>query len=68
MDATLLRAGATTHLTILAVALLASAAIVAVGINARTEHLPTIHATADSIVVTAGQPSIYAGQEVPSVR
>ena len=68
MDPTPLRAGTTTHLKILAVALVASVAIVTVGINARTEHLPTIHATADSIVVTAGQPSVYAGHEAPSVR
>ncbi len=68
MDSTLLRAGATTHLKILAIALLGSVAIVAVGINARTEHLPTVRAKADSIVVKAGQPAIYADQEAPSIR
>ena len=41
MGATLLRAGKTTHLKILAVALSASIAIVIVGINARSDHLPT---------------------------
>jgi len=39
MGATLLRAGKTTHLKILAVALSASIAIVIVGINARSDHL-----------------------------
>ena len=67
MDSTLLRAGTTTHLKILAVALVASVAIVAVGMNARTEHLATNRATADGIIVKAGQPAIYAGQKIPSV-
>ena len=48
----------------LAVALSASIAIVVVGINARSDHLPTARATADSIVVKAGQPGIHAGQEL----
>ena len=67
MGATLLRAGKTTHLKILAVALSASIAIVIVGINARSDHLPTARATPDSIVVKAGQ-GIYAGQEASTVR
>ena len=67
MGATLLRAGKTTHLKILAVALSASIAIVVVGINARSDHLPSVRATADSIVVKAGQ-GIYAGQETSTVR
>ena len=68
MDSTLLRAGKTTHLKILAVALSASIAIVVVGINARSDHLPTVRATADNIVVKAAQPGIYAGQEASTVR
>jgi hypothetical protein len=68
MGATLLRAGKTTHLKILAVALSASIAIVIVGINARSDHLPTARATPDSIVVKAGQPGIHAGQETSTVR
>ena len=40
MDSTLLRAGKTTHLKVLAVALAASIAIVVVGINARSESSP----------------------------
>ena len=67
MDSTLLRAGKTTHLKILAVALSASIAIVVIGINARSDHLPTVRATADSIVAKAGQ-GIYAGQEASTVR
>ncbi len=67
MGATLLRAGKTTHLKILAVALSASIAIVVVGINARSDHLPSVRATTDSIVVKAGQ-GIYAGQEASTVR
>ena len=38
MDSTLLRAGRTTHLKVLAVALAASIAIVVVGLNARSEY------------------------------
>ena len=68
MGATLLRAGKTTHLKILAVALSASIAIVIVGINARSDHLPTARATPDSIVVKAGQPCIHAGQGTSTVR
>ena len=67
MGSTLLRAGKTTHLKILAVALSASIAMVAVGINAWSVHLPTLRATADSIFVKAGQ-GIYAGQEASTVR
>jgi hypothetical protein len=68
MDSTLLRAGRTTHLKVLAVALAASIAIVVVGLNARSEYLPTVRATADNIVVKAAQPGIYAGQEASTVR
>ena len=62
MESTLLRAGRTTHLKIVAVAVLASVAVVVVAVNARTEQLSTIRSTADSIVVKAGQPSTYASQ------
>ena len=68
MDSTLWRAGRTTHLKVLAVALSASIVIVVVGLNARSEHLPTARATAGSIVVKAGKSGTYAGQAASTVR
>ena len=67
MESTLLRAGRTTHLKIVAVAVLASVAVVVVAVNARPEQLPTMRSTADSIVVKAGQSSTYASQ-APTIR
>jgi hypothetical protein len=63
----LLNAGRTTHLKIVAVALVAGIAVVAVGINARTTNIATDRVGTDA-VVRAGQPVTYAGQETGTAR
>jgi hypothetical protein len=64
MNYSLLAAGRTTHLKIVVVALVAAITFVVVGINASTSHI----AKTDSIVVKAGQPATYAGQEAFTIR
>ena len=54
MSPSLLNAGRTTHLKIVAVALVAGIAVVAVGINARTTNIATARVGTDA-VVRAGQ-------------
>jgi hypothetical protein len=67
MSPSLLNAGRTTHLKIVAVALVAGIAVVAVGINARTTNIATDRVGTDA-VVRAGQPVTYAGQEAVTAR
>jgi hypothetical protein len=64
MSASLLNAGRTTHLKIVAVALMAGIAVVGVGIN---NNIATDRVGADAIV-RAGQPLTYAGQESVTAR
>ena len=68
MDSTFSRSGRTTHLKIVAVALVAAVVVVVVGINARTGQFATAGSPADGIVLKARQPATYAGQEPTSVR
>ena len=68
MSPSLLNAGRTTHLKIVAVALVAGIAVVVVGINARTSNFETARAGIESAVVKAGQPATYAGRETRTVR
>jgi hypothetical protein len=68
MDSTLHRAGSTTHLKIVLVALVAVTVVVAVGINARTGGTETAATAASPVVVKAGQPPAYAGKEGATVR
>jgi len=66
MSPSILNAGRTTHLKIVAVALVAGIAVVAVGINAR--NLDTARIGTDRAIIKAGQPTTYAGQETSAVR
>ena len=68
MSPSILNAGRTTHLKIVAVALVAGVVVVAVGINARTTNLDTARVETDRAIVKAGQPATYAGQETSAVR
>jgi hypothetical protein len=68
MNYSLLAAGRTTHIKIVVVALAAAITFVVVGINTRTSDIPTARIQVDGIVVMAGQPATYAGQEVSTVR
>jgi hypothetical protein len=67
MSPSLLNAGRTTHLKIVAVALVAGIAVVAVGINARTPNIATVR-VGNEAVVRAGQPVTYAVQETVTAR
>ena len=68
MSYSLLNAGRTTHLKIVAVALVAGIAVVTVGINARTSNLATARVGTDNAVVKAGQPATFAVQDTVTVR
>jgi len=68
MSPSLLNAGRTTHLKIVAVALVAGIAVVAVGINARTTNIAATDRVGTDAVVRAGQPVTYAGQETVTAR
>jgi hypothetical protein len=68
MSPSILNAGRTTHLKIVAVALVAGIAVVVVGINAGTSNLATARFGTDGVVVKAGQPATYAVQETFAVR
>ena len=65
MNASLLTADRTTHIKIVAVALVAVIAVVTVGVHARIERNDVASGPA---VIKAGAPAAYAGQERPSVR
>ena len=67
MDFTLTRAGRTTHIKIVVIALVAAIAVVAVGINAQISSVPTARTAVDG-VIKAGQPATYAGQELQTIR
>jgi hypothetical protein len=68
MSPSLLNAGRTTHLKIVAVALVAGIVVIAVGMNASTSNFTTARIGPDSVLVKAGQPATYAGQETAKVR
>src|SRR5437899_11450542 len=68
MSPSILNAGRTTHLKIVAVAFVAGIAVVVVGINARTSNLATARVGTDGVVVKAGQPTAYAVRETFAVR
>jgi len=68
MDYSLLSAGRTAHLKIVAVALAFSIVVVIVGINARTTDIATAQVQANGVVVKAGQPTKSAGQEASTIR
>ena len=69
MNHSLLTADRTTHLKIVVVALVASIAVVSVGITA---HLTSVETTAgarsNGPVLKAGKPPTYTGREVPFIR
>jgi len=67
MSPSLLNAGRTTHLKIVAVALVAGIAVITVGLNARTD-VDMARVGADGAVVKAGQPAAYAVQGASTVR
>jgi len=67
MSPSLLNAGRTTHLKIVAVALVAGIVVIAVGMNA-SSNFTTARIGSDSVLVKAGQPATYAGQETSKVR
>ncbi len=63
MHHSLLGAGRTTHLKIVALSLAAAIVVVLIGLNARlTDGAST------SAVIKAGQPATLAGQETSSIR
>ena len=66
MNYTLLRAGCTTHLKIVGVALAAAIAVVIVGISARTTDM--VRSPGNDAAFKAGQPVTYAGQENSTIR
>jgi hypothetical protein len=68
MDHSLLSAGRTTHLKIVAVALVFAIVVVLVGVNARTSDIATAHSQTKGAVVKAGQPATYADNEAQAVR
>jgi hypothetical protein len=68
MNYSLLTTGRTTHLKIVAVAIVATITFVVVGISARTSDIATARIEADGMVVKAGKPATYAGQEAFTVR
>jgi hypothetical protein len=68
MDYTLTRAGRTTHLKIVVVALVAAVVVVTVGINARTDHIAIARGPTDGVVVKAGQPTSYVDQRTSTIR
>ena len=68
MHSTLNRAGRTTHLKIVLVSLVATIAVVAVGLNARTGSIETT-GTADSMAaIKAGKAQHYVDKERATVR
>jgi hypothetical protein len=66
MNYSLLNAGRTTHLKIVAVALVAGIAVVVAGINAKTTDFATGHV--ETTFVKAGQPATFAGHGTFTVR
>jgi hypothetical protein len=65
MNSSLWSAGRNTHLKIVAVALMASIVVVVVGINSRVE---SVESGAPQVVVKAGQPTVYTGNDGPTIR
>lgn len=68
MNHSLFTAGRTTHLKIVAVALVAGIAFVAVGINAKTTNFATARVGTEGAIVKAGQPATFAGDATVTVR
>jgi hypothetical protein len=68
MNSSLWSAGHTTHLKIVAVSLIASIIVVAIGINARLDSPTTTRTETDQIVVKAGKPTIYTDSSRSTIR
>ncbi len=68
MSHSLLGADSRTHLKIAAVALVAAAAVVAVGITARMTESSTATVRLEGPVLKAGKPSAYTATETSSIR
>ena len=62
MNSSLWSAGRNTHLTIVAVSLMASIVVVVIGVNARLDSGP------NQVVVKAGQPAIYTDNAGATIR
>jgi len=62
MNSSLWSAGRSTHFKIVAVALMASIVVVVVGINSRVES------GAPQVVLKAGQPTVYTGNNGTTIR
>jgi hypothetical protein len=67
MNYTLTRAGRTTHLKIILVALVAATVVVTVGRNVRTRDVATARGSSDSLGVKVGHPT-YANRQASTVR
>ena len=68
MHHSLLDAGRTTHLKIVALSLAGAIAVVLIGLNARLGDSESAHLQTSGPVVKAGQPETLAGQESSSIR
>jgi 4-hydroxybenzoate polyprenyltransferase len=69
MDSTLLRAGRTTHLKIVVVALAAAIAVVAIGVNAGMGNFATARTPIDAAsVVKASWFAVFAGEQETTIR
>ena len=68
MNSSLWSAGHTTHLKIVAVSLIASIVVVAIGINARFDSATTARTETDHIVIKAGKPTIYTDSGRSTIR
>jgi hypothetical protein len=69
MNSSLFTCDRTTHLKIVAIALVASIVVIAVGIHARTDDSGSLaNAKTSSMVVKAGKPAIYSTRSDSAVR
>jgi hypothetical protein len=69
MNSSLFTCDRTTHLKIVAIALVASIVVIAVGIHARTDDSGSLAAAKTSgMVVKAGKPAIYSTRNDSAVR
>jgi hypothetical protein len=68
MNHSLRSADRSTHLKVVAVALVAAIAVVAMGISARVAESTSATARADGPVLKAGHPTIYTSSETFVIR
>jgi hypothetical protein len=68
MNSSLWSAGHTTHLKIVAVSLIASIVVVAIGINARLDNAATAGVEKSQLVVKAGKPTTYTDNGGATIR